>query len=650
MWLQISGDFYNLAKGHYLALMTSFRNWIFWILLMPLVAKAQNHANQWFFGNHAGINFNSGLAVATSQGMQNTFEGGSSYCDHNGNLLFYSDGLTVWNRNHQVMTNGAGLMGGQSSTTSALVVRHPSSCQLYYLFTVQDHQSVNKSLRYSIIDMTQSGGLGAVMVGQKNVLISNNCAEKIVAIRHQNGVDSWIVTHYLGNSNFGSYLLSSSGLSSVPVISTVGSVHGTNCMIGFLKSNHAGSLLISNQMFCSRVEMFDFNRSSGAVTNPRTLLNNLNGTYGAEFSPNDQILYLSKAFSGCALYQVDPLNLTNTYLVASTPGDYHFGGLQIGPDGKIYLARNGISSLGVINSPNVWGAGCGFAQNGFSLSPGTSSGFGIVSFATDQVNSYSPGGYQIETNDTCYGSPTSFVGIGIVEYDSIVWSFGDPLSGSLNYDNGLISSHYYTSAGVFLATMIVYGCEPDTITVPVNVLPCILPREMDIHANGLGTAVSISWVNSSEGRYTLERSVDGWAFDSVFSFDVPREEHVTSFLDKNVTVGATYYYRMRKVSTVEEIELSRVVKVLVDGVFSIECVMAPSIVNNEAFVRIKCDSTEDVLEFEMFDLQGRLLLAGRPETGGEIDLDLAKIGVQVGMYFVVVRNRSSLRVYRLLIR
>src|SRR5687768_1932810 len=89
------------------------------IACLPLFSFSQKEANIWFFGTNAGLDFNSGSPVAITGGMINTHEGCASVCDANGDLLFYSDGITVWNKNHQVMPNGSGLSGDYSSTQSA---------------------------------------------------------------------------------------------------------------------------------------------------------------------------------------------------------------------------------------------------------------------------------------------------------------------------------------------------------------------------------------------------------------------------------------------------------------------------------------------------------------------------------------------------
>src|SRR5688572_24124712 len=87
--------------------------------------QAQKENNNWYFGNKAGITFNNGSPVALAASAMNTNEGTISVSDSTGNLLFYSDGKTIWNRNHVPMQNGTSLMGNKSATQSVLAVPKP---------------------------------------------------------------------------------------------------------------------------------------------------------------------------------------------------------------------------------------------------------------------------------------------------------------------------------------------------------------------------------------------------------------------------------------------------------------------------------------------------------------------------------------------
>src|SRR5210317_951840 len=115
--------------------------------MFTLKLIAQGEAANWYFGNGAGVSFdiNTGVVTSNSNAINtiNTNEGCSSISDPNGNLLFYTDGRSVWDANHQVMpngdyNNGQGLLGDPSSTSSAVIVPKPGNSDQYYIFTVDE--------------------------------------------------------------------------------------------------------------------------------------------------------------------------------------------------------------------------------------------------------------------------------------------------------------------------------------------------------------------------------------------------------------------------------------------------------------------------------------------------------------------------------
>tara|TARA_B110000858_G_C17785847_1_gene467253 strand:- start:1544 stop:1972 length:429 start_codon:yes stop_codon:yes gene_type:complete len=137
------------------------RKLLLFVLCLPFLGLAQKEGNIWYFGENAGLDFNNGSPVALTDGMLNTSEGCASICDANGNLLFYTDGMLVYNKNHGIMPNGTGLLGHSSSTQSAIIVKKPMSNNLYYIFTVDDIFNTNGgAVTYSIVDMSLDGGLG----------------------------------------------------------------------------------------------------------------------------------------------------------------------------------------------------------------------------------------------------------------------------------------------------------------------------------------------------------------------------------------------------------------------------------------------------------------------------------------------------------
>src|SRR5690606_17872425 len=180
-------------------------------LLISNVLLAQNEAANWYFGSKAGLTFNSGYPVAETNGEIDTSEGCSTISDKLGNLLFYSDGITVWNRNHEVMQNGNGLDGDFSSTQSALIVPKPYDENIYYIFTVDDRAGA-KGLRYSEVDMSLDGGLGAVLPSNKNTPLANPTTEKITAVESADGVNIWVISHLWDSDAFIAFQVTSTGV------------------------------------------------------------------------------------------------------------------------------------------------------------------------------------------------------------------------------------------------------------------------------------------------------------------------------------------------------------------------------------------------------------------------------------------------------
>jgi hypothetical protein len=114
--------------------------------------------------------------------------------------------------------------------------------------------------------------------------------------------------------------------------------------------------------------------------------------YGVEFSPNNDVLYYSllgnSSGSGPAnngyIFQVDltaptPVS-TQVVMYPNVGGGDAIGALQLGMDGRIYVAKQGETSLGAILSPNTLGAGitgCNPMMNFVALRTGTTCQLGL---------------------------------------------------------------------------------------------------------------------------------------------------------------------------------------------------------------------------------------------------------------------------------
>ena len=194
---------------------------IFFLLSCFFIVDAQNEFSKWYFGQGAGLDFTSAPPTVLTNGAMSAPEGCATISDNAGNLLFYTNGVLVNNSSHTAMANGTGLLGHNSSTQAALIVKQPGINTLYYVFTTADVGSSNGA-RYSIVDMSLAAGLGSVTV--KNATLYTPTCEKQVAVRHCNGKDVWIISHEFNSDHFIAYQLTSAGLNPNPIISGVGEV------------------------------------------------------------------------------------------------------------------------------------------------------------------------------------------------------------------------------------------------------------------------------------------------------------------------------------------------------------------------------------------------------------------------------------------
>jgi hypothetical protein len=448
---------------------------------------SQNQMKKWCFGNYIGLDFMSQPPTQFTTAMNGSAEGITSLADAAGNLLFYTNGITIWNKNHQVMANGSGLEGGFSTTQAVLAVPQPGSSNNYYLITISSINELNifnkpSGIWYSVVDMSLAATTGSVVT--KNMLLSAvQTTEKLSATLHCNGKDIWILSHDWGNNNFRAYLLTATGLSTTAVVSAVGSAHSNgNTFAGGMKFSPNGRKLISainDTLGVSGFELFDFDNATGLLSNPLKL-SNTHYAYGCEFSPDGTKLYGTSA-SGRQLLQWDlcagsPAAVAaSVYTVyTSTVWGNNFFTLQNTPDGKMFMTH--LNSLGVIQNPNVAGAACNYSHTGLYIGNAQTS-LGLPNFMSNyfkQVHSQ----YTYTTN--C--QQVSFTGIAgtatllntctTTSYvlQAAKWDFGDPASGQSNTTTVLNASHFYSAPGTYTAQLVLhYKCSSDTLRQVISI-------------------------------------------------------------------------------------------------------------------------------------------------------------------------------------
>ncbi len=283
-----------------------------------------------------------------------------------GELLFYTDGATVWNRFHEVMPNGTGLMGDPSTSQSALIVPAPGKPNVFYLFNAAPTSAPDASsrclcLHYSIIDMRADDGRGDVT--KKNEFLLNDITEHLTATMDCKGDGWWIIVRSRLTRHFFSFHLTGAYLEPAPVVSSVANNQ--------LDVRDAGQLVVSPDnrhvlmtSTAGNSQFFDFDAESGRISDGINVfgVSKLGEHYGAAFSPDGQKVYISvtNAASDATtqIYQFDvglptaPQIIASMEIVADLGVTSSWVPLQLGPDGRIYVGIPGTNRLSVIDRPN----------------------------------------------------------------------------------------------------------------------------------------------------------------------------------------------------------------------------------------------------------------------------------------------------------
>ncbi len=464
---------------------------------------AQNETQNWYFGNQAGLDFSTSPPTILTSGQLSSIEGCAVISDNQGNLLFYSEGNTIWNKTHQIMANGTGLLGDPSSTQSSVIVKQPGNLNIYFIITLDDAGG-SDGLTYSIVDMNLAAGMGSVTV--KNSPLYNPSTERVVATKHCNGTDVWVVSHDYYSNTFRAHLLTSSGIGLTPVLSVLGpNISSPSETPGYMKFSPDGRKLGFLVYLPGSFELYDFDPATGIVSNQLILDTDIDA-YGCEFSPDGSKFY-GATLTDNTIFQWDLCAGTNQAIVASKytiPDPVNqLGALQLASDGKIYVARYQQQTLGVIQNPNLSGASCNYTATGLSISPKIST-WSLPNFMSNYLKPKTT----FTHNSNCYA--TSFTAPSTCNASAsitgLAWEFGDPASGASNASNLSNPSHTFSNPGNYTVQLIVYyQCSSDTLKQQITA-----PQQLNLAVSGPSIACigqAITLVASGANSYTWNASI-----------------------------------------------------------------------------------------------------------------------------------------------
>jgi hypothetical protein len=402
------------------------------LILLSLIAVAQHQADNWVF-NHAGLRFFNDSVEVLEYDLSSYPRSTGSMSDESGNLMFFSDGINIYDKNKGVMYHGYNLcMDENLYVHRAIVIPKPESDSLFYVFSLSsDIGNPNSGLYYSTVDISQREGMGEVI--QKGTKILDSVANKVTAVYHKNNRDIWLITKKKRSNVYYSHLVTNMGIADTAVISTVGYIPRFESF-GMLSASPDGSKIVCSydDWFDGKgFDLFEFNNETGELLNPIIFTTEKGGVGSSEFSPDGNKLYVVEHYSipGECIYQYDVSDynkdkIENSRIKVIMPIDNGFGEIQLAPNGKIYVSKYsgqyyGFHYCGVINYPNREGIDCEAVEMGLYL-------------GENYIDHHTPNFIQnyffrtdILASRFCFGDSTIFEVSNTYRLDSVRWDFGD---------------------------------------------------------------------------------------------------------------------------------------------------------------------------------------------------------------------------------
>ncbi|RQO30571.1 hypothetical protein DBR32_13520 [Taibaiella sp. KBW10] len=332
----------------------------FSFIAIPIHSLAQGENNNWHFGFGMGINFNV-LPLAVQQSQLNVTESSAAVSDAQGQLLFYTMGCKIWDRNGVQMPNADNLLGNGpvyngvprgSGYRSTHIIKHPGNPNLYYVISGDANEDQTHKIYYSLVDMSLNNGLGDVVAGQKNIQFMSNGSEYLSVFRGNDCKSYWLIVRAeTGQPRpIHAFKIDVNGFNTTPVI-TYPPPMNSGGYDEFLLLSDLSTAISAN---FNAVIKAKFDGSTGQFSSFQIIPNYVtgagepNGNYA--LSKDRSKLYIVESYSS-NVYQYDvtllnnPLAFRNSRTLAITGAGVwnRFTHMRAGPDGHLYLIRNGTS-------------------------------------------------------------------------------------------------------------------------------------------------------------------------------------------------------------------------------------------------------------------------------------------------------------------
>ncbi len=476
--------------------------------------QAQKHDNIWMLGygggGQSGLNDSFGISILrfdyqnhfsieNNQTCDMNFWGGnSSMCDSVGNLLFFSNAEKIYNANYALMANGNNLNGtNQRQPQGVISLPFPQHPNLFMVL-ISEIKYFSAAVGYAgyktyknVVEMGETAGQTNVL--EKKIEIINDTLEygQLVATKHANGLDWWILVPAAYTNQYYTMLLDSSGISIVD----------TQACGAVFRDGLGQAVFSPNGMKYARVVgittttpnhlyIYDFDRCTGKLSNPLHLeYENWGFGNGCAISPNSRFLYALNA-NYVFQYDLKAIDIAaSKTLVAEWDGYVHevsfattFAAAQLAPDGKIYIATAfSAPFLHVIEYPDRKGLACQVHQravhlpnyNNYSVPNHPNYRLGpIDGSACDTLgfNNHPLCNWRWEQEDTLSPLQVTFTDLSAYEPAEWHWDFGDPNSGgAANISQDTNPVHVFSKEGIYnVCLMVSNQYSVDTFCQVVN--------------------------------------------------------------------------------------------------------------------------------------------------------------------------------------
>ena len=439
---------------------------IYLLLLLSYTFYGQHETSNWYFGQNAALNFDRGQISVLNNSSMVAPAGCASISDENGNLLFYTNGETVWNKNHDIMENGEDLRGNKEHFQNSIIIPKPKSNSVYYIFYTQNTLPTGTyGIFYAEIHFTTANPNG--IVKYKNAFLKSNAANKITAV-HNKDIDKIWLSIFAKSSSLQdtpfnkllAYEISENGISRFPVETFAEELSSE---IGEMKFSPDGTKLAVADNGDNYIYLYDFNKLTGKFNHHTTIFSPLfalrpNNPISLAFSPNAKYLYYTANLSAGTteilqfiIYPPTPLPLLfeRKFVVSTVSNQNIHGGLQLALNGKIYVAlynKNSTnltpsSKIGVINNPNKFGLESNYSHATLDLQSGKSFK-GMPNFIQSYLRN------RIITKNKCVFQEFNFEFDSYATVTSARWDFGDGNTSNLFQPN-----HTYNTPGQYTVSL-----------------------------------------------------------------------------------------------------------------------------------------------------------------------------------------------------